>query len=220
MDTCQCAPGYEFVGDYSRMHSRVMDNDIDVGNRLNELMQGHPLYRGRGQSALSTDAGVPQATISRILANKSVPEMATAIKLAKKFKVTCEWLLTGRGPKFIADIGAGELSANVLRHGLPANDGREDFPENVKNSLQSMLHALRTGDDLKGSDLRTIISYALMPFESGTIPTRIEPAPADTETALHDFVQASRQRAVEGAAGTRISHAEGNAGKKSRRHKP
>jgi transcriptional regulator with XRE-family HTH domain len=76
----------------------------DVGDRLNELMQANPLYRGRGgQSALGKKTGVPQPTINRILGKKSTPEMGTLAKLAHEFNVTTDWLLTGREPKHSID---------------------------------------------------------------------------------------------------------------------
>ncbi|WP_257146322.1 helix-turn-helix domain-containing protein [Burkholderia sp. JKS000303] len=71
---------------------------------MDELMQAHSLFSGtRGQSALSRASGVPQPTISRLLKKSSAPEMETVVKLARPFGVTCEWLLTERGPKYVAD---------------------------------------------------------------------------------------------------------------------
>jgi transcriptional regulator with XRE-family HTH domain len=81
------------------------DNARGFGDRLDELMQANPLYAGnRGQSALARASGVPQPTISRILKKKAAPEMETVTKLAVALSVTCEWLLTERGPKYIKDM--------------------------------------------------------------------------------------------------------------------
>lgn len=77
-----------------------------VGDRLRELLHAHPNYGERGQSKLSRDTGVPQPTISRIMRGGSVPEMETLAALAIPFGVTCEWLLTERGPKFVAELYA------------------------------------------------------------------------------------------------------------------
>ncbi|WP_175712665.1 helix-turn-helix domain-containing protein [Burkholderia ambifaria] len=86
---------------YSLAHSLAMKN---VGDRLRELLLAHPNYGERGQSKLSRDTGVPQPTISRILRGGSVPELETLAALAIPFGVTCEWLLTERGPKFVAEL--------------------------------------------------------------------------------------------------------------------
>lgn len=86
---------------YSLTHSLAMKK---VGDRLKELLHAHPNYGERGQSKLSRDTGVPQPTISRILRGGSVPEMETLAALAIPFGVTCEWLLTERGPKFVAEL--------------------------------------------------------------------------------------------------------------------
>ncbi|OXI42457.1 XRE family transcriptional regulator [Burkholderia aenigmatica] len=88
---------------YSLTHSLAMKK---VGDRLKELLHAHPNYGERGQSKLSRDTGVPQPTISRILRGGSVPEMETLAALAIPFGVTCEWLLTERGPKFVAELYA------------------------------------------------------------------------------------------------------------------
>ncbi|WP_175044539.1 helix-turn-helix domain-containing protein [Burkholderia lata] len=88
---------------YSLTHSLAMKK---VGDRLRELLHAHPNYGERGQSKLSRDTGVPQPTISRILRGGSVPEMETLAALAIPFGVTCEWLLTERGPKFVAELYA------------------------------------------------------------------------------------------------------------------
>lgn len=104
MTTLQYAIECDFDRDYSRLHIQRMDTretDQQFGDRLDELMQGHERYGVRGQSALAKDSGVPQPTISRILKNKSAPEMETVARLAVVFNVTCEWLLTGRGPKYV-----------------------------------------------------------------------------------------------------------------------
>jgi DNA-binding phage protein len=86
----------------------------DVGDRLNELMQAHPLYRARGgQTALAKKTGIPQPTINRILGKKSDPEMGTLSKLAVEFGVTTEWLATGREPKFMADVVLTDKAGNV-----------------------------------------------------------------------------------------------------------
>jgi transcriptional regulator with XRE-family HTH domain len=74
-----------------------------VGDRLDELMQAHPLYKGqRGQSSLARKTGVSQPTISRILKGSGTPEMSNVTKLAIEFGVTSEWLLSEREPKYQA----------------------------------------------------------------------------------------------------------------------
>lgn len=74
-----------------------------AGARLFDLLSKHPNYGPRGQSRLSRDSGVPQSTISRFIKDGNVPEMETIAKIAVVFEVTCEWLITGRGPKYVAE---------------------------------------------------------------------------------------------------------------------
>lgn len=84
-----------------------------VGDRLDELMQAHPLYKGqRGQSSLARKTGVSQPTISRILKGSGTPEMSNITKLAIEFGVTSEWLLSEREPKYQAHAAGGEEAAN------------------------------------------------------------------------------------------------------------
>lgn len=166
----------------------------DIGDRLDGLMQAHPLYRGRGQSSLSRNTGVPQPTINRILTNKSVPEMGTIAKLAVAFDVTCEWLLTGRGPKYVADIGGGAPSANVFTSGLPEDADQQKFPLDVTKALQSALTAFRTGADIRSADVRTIIWYALTPVESGNIAQTSSADVTEHERAIVERATAALKR--------------------------
>lgn len=193
------------------MHSLGMETDIDIGDRLNELMQEHPHYRGRGQSALARDTGVPQPTINRILSNKSVPEMATVIKIALRFNVMCEWLLTGRGPKTPTEITETPQSGPFFTQGNPLDSDRQEFPIDVTKALQSALTAFRTGGDIHSSDLRTIIWYALTPVESGNMALSNEgPASQEHEQALEERAAAAIKRMgnqhVEHEKGTRKRH--------------
>lgn len=185
---------YKFAECYSPAHSPGMEN---IGDRLDGLMQAHPLYRGRGQSALARNTGVPQPTINRILGNKSVPEMATVVKLAEAFGITCEWLLTGRGPKFIADIGSATQNVSIPHSGLPEESARQEFPDDVGKALQSVLTAFRTGADIRSADLRIIIWYALTPVESGTIAQNDEPANREHEQAIVERARAAIKRTGE-----------------------
>lgn len=199
---------YKFAECYSPAHSPGMEN---IGDRLDGLMQAHPLYRGRGQSALARNTGVPQPTINRILSNKSVPEMATVVKLAEAFNVTCEWLLTGRGPKFIAEINEAMQFANVLRSGLPESSEREKLPDDVTKALQSVLSAFRQGADMRSADIRTIIWYALTPMESGNIAQTNDPTPSDHERSIVERAAEAIKRAGEehgehGKVGARKRH--------------
>lgn len=195
MGNLQSAIGLKFAESYPDSHSRGMETHIDVGDRLNELMQNHPLYRGRGQSALGRDTGVPQSTINRILSNTSVPEMATVIKLALRFGVTCEWLLTGRGPKNPTELNETPQRTYDLHSGFPVDVNLQEFPIDVTKALQAALTAFRTGGDIRSSDLRTIIWYALTPVESGNMALSNEgPAPQEHEQALEDRAAAAIKR--------------------------
>ncbi|WP_230949166.1 helix-turn-helix domain-containing protein [Burkholderia multivorans] len=120
MTNCRCAIEWLVDMPYSLTYSHAMKK---VGDRLRELLHAHPNYGERGQNRLSRDTGVPQPTISRILRGGSVPEMETLAALAIPFEVTCEWLLTERGPKFVAELysshahdRAGEASRPLPPH--------------------------------------------------------------------------------------------------------
>lgn len=91
------------------------------GARLDALMRRNPIYRSRGgQTSLSRATGVSQPTINRILSDKSVPETETVRKLAKEFRVSVEWLLTGKG---IRDIRDFDFDPNW------EDEGRDQRPE-------------------------------------------------------------------------------------------
>ncbi|WP_186107297.1 helix-turn-helix domain-containing protein [Burkholderia gladioli] len=83
-----------------------------AGARLFDLLSKHPNYGPRGQSRLSRESGVPQSTISRFIKDENVPEMETIAKIAVVFGVTCEWLITGRGPKYVTETYAPALSSS------------------------------------------------------------------------------------------------------------
>ena len=181
------------------MHSARMEKTgahmEETGDRLRGLMDAHPNYRGRGgQSALHRKTDVPQPTIARILANQSRPETVTASKLAAAFEVTCEWLLTGRGPKFIAELGANAPSVSVLHSGIPEETVRETLPIDVIKALQSALTAFRTGADILSSDLRTIIWYALTPVESGNIAQTSSAAASEHERSIVERATSAMKR--------------------------
>lgn len=150
----------------------------DVGDRLNDLMQAHPLYRGRGgQSALGKKTGVPQPTINRILGKKSVPEMATLAKLAAEFDVTTDWLLTGRPPKHNADYlvreeGGGTTTVVQTKHqqhkgSTTANLG--EYPDFVIEALEAVVEAYRLDMPREAFDaVRVLLLLKKIP-ESGKI---------------------------------------------------
>nr|WP_256978803.1 helix-turn-helix transcriptional regulator [Burkholderia sp. AU33423] len=110
----------------------------NVGDRLKELMLAHPNYGERGQSKLSRDTGVPQPTISRILRGGSVPELETLAALAIPFGVTCEWLLTERGPKFVAELYAAQPHERMAETGRP-------LPPNAQKLLSEIRRAGEAG---------------------------------------------------------------------------
>jgi transcriptional regulator with XRE-family HTH domain len=157
--------------------------DEDVGDRLNDLMQAHPLYRGRGgQSALGKRTGVPQPTINRILGKKSVPEMGTLSKLATEFDVTTDWLLTGREPKYNADaVHVGKdgsaravqtkqvSAANELAHSRPPPDGDEFLPDYVKEALSAIRDAYERNAPRETFDAVRVLFSQLRASESGKL---------------------------------------------------
>lgn len=78
-----------------------------IGSRL-DLAMKEAGYKS--QMALSNASDVPQPTISRILKGKSEPEAATIAALAVACRVATEWLMTGRGNKY---VGAKQDVQNV-----------------------------------------------------------------------------------------------------------
>ncbi|MBH9725141.1 helix-turn-helix transcriptional regulator [Burkholderia contaminans] len=120
---------------YSLTHSLAMKN---VGERLRDLLLAHPNYGERGQSKLSRDTGVPQPTISRILRGGSVPELETLAALAIPFGVTCEWLLTERGPKFVAELYASQPHERVA-------DTARALPPNAQKLISEIRRASEAG---------------------------------------------------------------------------
>ncbi|WP_321895996.1 helix-turn-helix domain-containing protein [Paraburkholderia heleia] len=95
--------GQKFATSYSFAHISGMEPET-IATRLLSLVRAKRSYHEtRWQSQLSRETGVPQSTISRLMAG-STPEMSNIAALAVHFDVTCEWLITGRGPKHIAEM--------------------------------------------------------------------------------------------------------------------
>lgn len=116
-----------------------MDTNTErgFGDRLDELMQDDKRFGPRGQSALARLSEVPQATISRTLKKASAPEMETVVRFAKVFNVTCEWLLTGRGPKYIRD----------MRDGVMGNPGLNITDRPTIEEISTLISRLQTLHD-------------------------------------------------------------------------
>lgn len=143
---------------YSLTHSLAMKN---VGDRLKELLHAHPNYGERGQSKLSRDTGVPQPTISRILRGGSIPELETLAALAIPFGVTCEWLLTERGPKFIAELYAS-----------PPHDRAADTTRTLPPNAQMLISEIRRASEAGVSE----DVFAALMTVIRSIPTRQDSA--------------------------------------------
>lgn len=133
------------------IHKRIVISMNTFADRLDELIQAHPLYKGtRGQSLLSRKTGVPQPTISRILKSANAPEMKTVVPLALEFGVACEWLLTGRGPKYLVEAKQGKAS-------LEAEETNQ-IEQSLQNQLiHEIFENLKKTDD-QGID--AILSFA------------------------------------------------------------
>lgn len=67
------------------------------------------------QTALAKLFGVKQPAANKWFNSKGLPELATAIAIAKWAAVNVEWLLTGRGPKKGATV---DMKAMVLSEAL------------------------------------------------------------------------------------------------------
>lgn len=101
-------------------------NELTVGARLDILMKENKGIST--QKMLSDKSGVPQGTISRILKGdgKRGPESANVAKLAAACKCTFEWLMTGNGAKYLADLQKiDEIPVNSDRFTL--NEKRAEY---------------------------------------------------------------------------------------------
>lgn len=149
----------------------------DVGDRLNDLMQAHPLYRGRGgQSALGKKTGVPQPTVNRILGKKSVPESGTLAKLAAEFGVTTDWLLTGRAPKYNADYVAHDPAAQTVAVEAKTQPDKtlepSKYPDYVLDALEAVVQAYLLDAPREAFDAVAVLLLLKKKQESGNISAR------------------------------------------------
>ncbi|CAB3730627.1 helix-turn-helix domain-containing protein [Paraburkholderia rhynchosiae] len=170
----------------------------DVGDRLNELMQAHPLYRGRGgQSALGKKTGVPQPTINRILGKKSLPELGTLSKLAIEFGVTTDWLMTGRPPKFIADIVLTDSAGNVTlveakqhrqdRRAVEKMAAEQALPEYVSEAIAAIHKAYADNVPREAFDAVRVLFSQLKPSVGGTITPPNKDEAVKSSTAMQSI---------------------------------
>lgn len=81
--------------------------------RLNELCDDHGLPpKGKGRQVdVARMFDVSQKGARKWLEGEGLPTLEKTIEIAQRFGVQTEWLLTGRGDKFITETGDGLLGS-------------------------------------------------------------------------------------------------------------
>jgi transcriptional regulator with XRE-family HTH domain len=86
----------------------------DFSARLNQILDESPEKvprEGRGrQGHVGKMFGVDQKAARKWLKGEGFPTLEKAIEIAKRFNVTVEWLLSGRGEKRMTDSANMELA--------------------------------------------------------------------------------------------------------------
>lgn len=111
----------------------------DFAARLNELLDERGLPRkGDGrQTTLARIVDVGQKGVRKWLEGEGLPTLENTIKLAKYFSVHTEWLLSGRGPKYLDHDG------RALMDSLPKEVRQETI-----DFLEFKLHKQLQGEKL------------------------------------------------------------------------
>lgn len=81
--------------------------------RLNELCDEHGLPpKGRGrQVAVAKMFDLSQKGARKWLEGEGLPTLENSIEIARRFGVQTEWLLTGRGDKYVTETGESLLES-------------------------------------------------------------------------------------------------------------
>ena len=91
--------------------------------RLSELVKSHPRDCQLNQTDVGKLFGVSGPMVSKWRTGKSMPAMANACAIAKRYEVTVEWLLTGRGDKYAGESGYPD-ALSILTELTPENQSR------------------------------------------------------------------------------------------------
>tara|TARA_R110000796_G_scaffold96431_1_gene202222 strand:+ start:390 stop:764 length:375 start_codon:yes stop_codon:yes gene_type:complete len=91
--------------------------------RLSELVKSHPRDSQLNQTDVGKLFGVSGPMVSKWRTGKSMPAMANACAIAKRYEVTVEWLLTGRGDKYTGGSGYPD-ALSILTELSPENQSR------------------------------------------------------------------------------------------------
>lgn len=88
----------------TRDHAR-MDTKADFSRRLNLALdeEGYPPSMSGRQTVLAKATNKSQPGVRKWLVGEALPNMTSAIELAKLINVNLEWLLSGRGPKAVEE---------------------------------------------------------------------------------------------------------------------
>ena len=101
----------------------ITETTEGFSGRLSELVKSHPRDCQLNQTDVGKLFGVSGPMVSKWRTGKSMPAMANACVIAKRYEVTVEWLLTGRGNKYIDGSGYPE-ALSILAKLTPENQSR------------------------------------------------------------------------------------------------
>lgn len=127
----------------------VIDSKQAFSDRMNIAldMSGFPA-KGKGrQGSVAKMFGVSQQAARKWLEGESIPDTKRISEIAKKLKVSGEWLITGGGsPKDQISTFAIKLAEDLAKD-----------PNYIKHNLENILRGSKTGPDIK--DLVPVITW-------------------------------------------------------------
>lgn len=104
---------------------------MSISLRLQELCDDAGMLRHGAGSRLANIAEVSVKTANKWLNGTSIPTLPSILPLAKFFRVSSDWLLTGEGDKY---LGAKPVDSQALL---------SDYNVKSSNCPKGIVHALR-----------------------------------------------------------------------------
>lgn len=83
------------------MNMNTQEVKNEFSKRLNRVLDDHDIPpKGKNRQAIIAQMfGVTQKGARKWLEGESLPELSRGVIIARKFNISYEWLMTGRGPK-------------------------------------------------------------------------------------------------------------------------
>lgn len=80
----------------------TMREKEEFGKRLGLAIEGNKKLSGKSVRYIASKLGVSPGFVSHMMNGARMPATDTGVRIAKALDVAFEWLMTGRGPMFVA----------------------------------------------------------------------------------------------------------------------